>query len=102
MEAAQGEGVEGGRGVVGVNQPGGFRIYLTPHSFTYHQGRQAEVEGAEGSEAWEEQGVSAEVTAETEARVVAREGLEVHWGRADGGWWSDSRCLPRRVRGAED
>ena len=49
-------------------------------------------------EAWEEQGVSAEVMAETEAWVVAREGMVVHWGRAGGGWWSDSRCLPRRVR----
>ena len=49
-------------------------------------------------EAWEEQGVSAEVMADTEARVVVKGGLEVHWGRAGGGWWSDSRCLPRRVR----
>ena len=51
-------------------------------------------------EAWEEQGVSAEVMADTEARVVVKGGLEVHWGRAGGGWWSDSRCLPRRGRAA--
>ena len=87
--------------MVGVSSQGGLQNISHPTpgpTLIYRQERLAEVEGAEGLEAWEEQGVSAEVMAETEAWVVAREGMVVHWGRAGGGWWSDSRFLPRRVR----